>query len=507
DECHRSAWGKWSQVLTRNPNAVQIGLTATPRQLRFVTGRAKPSVKSYIARGEEDDAKIIADNLHHFGAPVYEYDMAQGIEDGYLAACDILRRDIFLDQKAQSEQETGIEREDLEDKRLRDATTGEWLDSSAARKRYEAPDFEDKLLMPERVAAMTQDLFSHLLAAGGPEQKSIIFCASDQHCDRVAASLNNLYADWCTRNGRPRAEAYAFKCTASVGGADYIADLRGGSRHHFIATTVELLTTGVDVPVVRNIVFFKYVRSPIAFYQMVGRGTRLHPPTGKLMFRVYDYTGATRLFGHAFVGKLVAPKHKRGPGLEPIEPTIQVEGFDVHVTDAGRYILAQVDGKAMPVTVEEYRQRLAAKLVEEAPTLETFRSRWIAPAERQEMMGQLPDGGRSAALVRVLADMVEYDLYDVLAELGYGLAPRTRVERADAFTYKHEGWLSELPPGAAATLKALAGQFARAGTEGLENPQVFQTPEVVRAGGLSALRVIGRPADVLRETKERMFAA
>jgi len=109
--------------------------------------------------------------------------------------------------------------------------------------------------------------------------------------------------------------------------------------------------------------------------------------------------------------------------------------------------------------------------------------------------------------VRALEDMADYDLYDVLAELGYGLAPRTRAERADAFIYKHERWLTGLPPDAAATLRALTAQFARAGTDGLGNPQVFQTPEVVRAGGLPALKTLGRPADVLRETKERMFAA
>jgi len=94
-----------------------------------------------------------------------------------------------------------------------------------------------------------------------------------------------------------RLEPYAFKCTASVSGSEYLADLRGAPRSHFIATTVDLLTTGVDVPVVRNIVFFRYVRSPIAFYQMVGRGTRLDAPTNKLMFRVYDYTNATRCSG------------------------------------------------------------------------------------------------------------------------------------------------------------------------------------------------------------------
>src|SRR5205814_9675753 len=111
----------------------------------------------------------------------------------------------------------------------------------------------------------------------------------------------------------------------------------GSSRTHFIAATVDLLTTGVDVPDVRNIVFFKYVRSPIAFYQMIGRGTRL--AADKLMFRVYDYTDATRLFGEEFL-TYVAPPRQKAPGegeddgAEPArEREIQVEGFAVRVTD------------------------------------------------------------------------------------------------------------------------------------------------------------------------------
>jgi len=184
-----------------------------------------------------------------------------------------------------------------------------------------------------------------------------------------------------------------------------------------------------------------------------------------------------------------------------------VEGFEVHVTEAGRYILTMVEGKAMPVTVEEYKERLAAKLVEEAPSLEEFRTHWINPPERRELLGRLPDGGKSVLLVRDLEDMRDYDLYDVLAELGYGLAPRTRVERAEAFNYKHADWLASLPPVTTSTLKALAAQFSQAGTDSLETPYVFQTPEVVRAGGLAALRALGQPAEVLRETKERIFAA
>ena len=492
DECHRSAWGKWSQVFTRNPNAVQIGLTATPRHLEITEK----------TREAEADAQITADNIRHFGEPVYEYDMSQGIEDGYLAACEIQKGRVNLD-------ETGITIDDILARSPVDANTGQPITREQLKGLYEKTEYEDRILLPDRVLAMTQDFFNYLLATGGPEQKTIIFCVRDRHADEVAIAMNNLYAVWCKENGKAPVQNYAFKCTASVGGASYIADLRGGSRHHFIATTVELLTTGVDVPVVRNIVFFKYVRSPIAFYQMVGRGTRLDAATNKLMFRVYDYTDATRLFGQAFVSKIVAPRKRReGPEPPPPpEPTIQVEGFEVHVTDAGRYIMTNVDGRAMPVTVEEYKQRLAAKLVEEAPTLEQFRARWITPQDRHEMLGQLPDGGRSAFLVRALEDMTDYDLYDVLGELGYGLNPRTCVERAEAFGYKHADWLKSLPPATTETLRRLAAQFAQGGTDALENPHVFEMSDVRAAGGLAALRVIGNPAEVLHETKERIFAA
>jgi type I restriction enzyme R subunit len=491
DECHRSAWGKWSQVLTRNPDAIQVGLTATPRQIEF-TEKTKET---------QDDAQVCADNIRYFGEPVYEYDMGQGIEDGYLAACEIQKGRVNLD-------DTGITIEQIIARNPIDANTGLPISPEEIRERYEKTDYEDRILLPDRVLAMCQDLFRYLLGTGGPEQKTIIFCARDRHADDVAATLNNLYTEWCRVNGKPRLDSYAFKCTASVGGSQYLADLRGASRSYFIATTVDLLTTGVDVPVVRNIVFFKYVRSPIAFYQMVGRGTRLDVPTGKLMFRVYDYTDATRLFGEDFKTKY-APPRKKGPEPPPppAEPTILVEGFEVHITDAGRYIVTTIDGKAMPVTVEEYKERLAAKLTEDAPTLDIFRSRWVVPSVRREMLGRLPEGGRSALLVRELEEMEEFDLYDVLAELGYGLAPRTRIERADAFTYKHSRWLASLPASAATTLRALAAQFARGGTDGLENPKVFQTPEVTQAGGLAALRALGKPADVLMETKTRMFAA
>jgi type I restriction enzyme R subunit len=502
DECHRSAWGKWSQVFDRNSAAVQVGLTATPRQLK-ITEQTEESLKDEIIR---------RDNYRHFGEPVYEYDIAQAIEDGYLAACEIVKRDIFINAKPDTERETGLTHDDLEGVRLVDADTGDPLSLDEIKRRYEAPDFENRLVLPDRVKAMAQDLFSHLLATGGPEQKTIIFCARDRHADDMATAINNLYAEWCSREGRQRLEQYAFKCTRASSGADYIPDFRGSKRHHFIATTVDLLTTGIDVPAVRNIIFFKYVRSPIAFYQMVGRGTRLDPPD-KLMFRIYDYTNATRLFGEDFTTRFT-PRSKSSeppvivdPPPEP-DPLPLAEGLEFTVTDAGRMILTTVEGKAMPITVEEYKARLAERLIEEAATLEKFRVRWVRPKDRRALIDSLVKAGLPPKTLQLVGDMMEYDLYDVLAELGYGLNPRTRQQRAEAFTYKHEDWLMSLPKQTSATVGAIASQFAKGGTEGLENPHIFETPEVKRAGGIDALGASGRPAgDLLRETKERMFAA
>ena len=488
DECHRSAWGSWSTVLTRNSDAVQVGLTATPREFKIPAGSTEAA----------EDAKITANNVKYFGEAVYAYSMTQGMEDGYLAASDIQKGRVNLDA-------TGITLADIIARNPVNAITGKPISIADLKERYEKTSFEDRILLPDRVLAMCSDLFEYLNKDRRPEQKTIVFCARDRHADEVAAALNNLYANWCGSENRDPAESFAFKCTAA-GGSDHLAELRGSSKSHFIACTVDLLTTGVDVPCLRNIGFFKYVRSPIAFNQMVGRGTRLDPATGKLMFTIYDYTGATDLFG---ADLLVKPPRDGGEGGDGpgLPPPILVRGFKVVVNDMGRFILANVDGKAMPVSVEEYKERIAEKLVAEAATLGQFRERWITPTERREMMGRLPDAGKSPILIRAVTEMNAYDLYDVLAELGYGLDPKTRALRADAFTYKHAGWLAGLPPSASATLAALVGQFGRTGTDALESTKVFQMPEVISAGGLAALRPLGKPADILRDTKQRLFAA
>ncbi len=504
DECHRSAWGKWSIVLTHNSAAVQIGLTATPRRLVERLAEERAAAMPGIAA----DAQITADNLAYFGEPVYEYDMSQGIKDGYLAACEIQKGRVNLD-------DTGITIEEIVARGAVDPRTGEAVPPTVIRERYEKTSYEQQILLPDRVWAMAQDLFNYLLETGGPAQKTIIFCASDDHADRVAAALDRLYGRWCSAHDQPPREHYAFKCTAKSSGNDMLPDFRGSGVSYFIATTVELLTTGVDVERVRNIAFFRYLQSPISFYQMVGRGTRIYAPDNKLMFRVYDYTDATRLFGAEFVTASPQEREPDAPDTDTeddddggwFDVQIEVSGFDVFINSAGHFIVTQVDGKAQPVTVEEYKQEVAAKLVDAAPDIAAFRQRWVDPDTRRALLRGLPANGQSAALIQELEDMADYDLYDVLADLGYGLAPKKRQDRAEAFIYKQETWLDNMPLDAAATIRAIAAQFARGGTEELESQYIWHMAEVRRAGGLSALKGVGRPAELLRETKVRMFAA
>lgn len=485
DECHRSAWGTWSAVLTRNPEAFQVGLTATPRELTQTKADA--------------DADVTADNLKHFGEPVYEYSLAQGIEDGYLAPCEIRQGRVSIDEK------TLIKKEVIEHKARR-TDTGARAAEHEVREQYNAKDYDAKLQIPERVAAMCDDLFQYLLETGGPEQKTIVFCAADAHADRGAAHLNNRYAAWCNEAGRERVDPFAFKCTSMSDGNRMVADFRGSNSSWFIATTVDLLSTGVDVPCVRNIVFFRYLESAIVFHQMVGRGTRIDEASGKLMFRLYDYTNMIRLFGRDFITPRPRPG-RGGGGGETEEPTLIAGGFSVQIQRDGHFVLGEKDGKLSPVAYEDYKRDLAERLKSEAANLQQFRERWIVQPERLELMGALVTSHGSPTMIQMVDAKQDYDLFDVLAELGYAARPRNRLDRSLSFRFKNEDWLMSMPATARSVLSGLVKQFERSGTDALEHRGIWRTPDIERSGGVRALKTFARPNAALHEMKTRLFSA
>ena len=493
DECHRSAWNKWSVVLTNNPDAVQIGLTATPRRIVGDDSDAK-----------NKDEEISNNNLRYFGQPVYEYPYILGWEDGYLAACEIVRRKAGID-------DVDITKEELLLKEATDSKTGALLGQDDLKDVYSKENFDKKLIIPQRREAMCKDLMELFEKTGGLKQKTIIFCATDKHAEDVANELNNIYKD---KKLSP-CEKFAFKFTAKTfdEGSDekheeILANMRAMKNSHFIATTVDLLTTGVDIPCIQNVVFFTYVTSPISFYQMVGRGTRIDEAFDKYMFRVYDYTNATRLFGKDFISKPRDTPSKSSEKEEK-EKIAKVYGYEVNIKDEGTFILMKDENtkKERPFTIEEYRKKLAEGLVLKVENIDLLREMWINPEERRHLIEALPGGLNGANLLRHLLNLNDYDLFDVLANVGFGVNPKNREERVFAFNYKNKEWLMSLPSDTSKVIGALAKQFKENGIEELENENVFNIPEIKRAGGVKSLAKVMNTAEAVNEVKKRLLVA
>ena len=503
DECHRSAWGRWSEVLKRNPDAIHIGLTATPRQLR--------ESKHQTA----DDVAITANNLGYFGDPVYEYTLIQAQEDGYLAACEIVKLKPSIDWKT-------FTREEVLAAKPIDARTGKYILPEDLKTQYVAKNFDDDILLPERINAMCADLFKRLCEHGGPEQKVIIFCTRDLHADRVAMQMQRLYAAWCKENGQTPKDHYAFKCTAE-GGSDLIEPMRGSGERCFIACTVDLLATGVDIERLNAVVFFRYLESSILFYQMVGRGTRIHEETQKYKFWLYDYTGVTDLFGTDFITAPAKPRVKKpggddggdggddggGGGDDPLPlPEIKT-GHDGTVVMQGRYILQErlVDGvrREVAVPLDEYRQEMVARVLREAATLHDFRGLWVETQKRRQLIEHLLGEHYSPDTVRELVGLAECDHFDLFAHYGYREKALKRPEREAAYLSAQVPWFASVDDKTAIVLKGIGHQFGLGGTDALESEYLWDMPDIRRAGGLAALRPLGKPADVLREAKVRLF--
>ncbi len=487
DECHRSAWGKWRAVLDRNPDAVHIGLTATPRTWERVGD--PDDIET------EDDDAITRDNHQYFGEPVYEYSIADAMDDGWLAAMKLVRAEIIT--AGQREREEGVRSGELDPDRIRDARTGAPAGVSDMPEIYRAASIEQRLRIEERVEEMCRDLFQRLLESGGPRQKTLIFCAGDAHADRVAAEMGNLYAEWADRADERPVDPYAFKCTAQ-GGAELLSDFKGAASRAFVACTVDLITTGVDVPRLQNVVWFRYLKSPILFHQMLGRATRIHAESGKLHFTAYDYTNASRLLDASLAQRPETERERKPDGeREERDPPriFEAEGVEVRIEPEGVVVMVPEGGTLRRVTLDDYRAGIAERILAEAAGIDAFRERWIAPEERRAMLDSLPQGSASADILRAASDIDEgCDGYDVLASAAFGETPRPRLERADRFEETEERGI----------LRAIARQFGYGGTDALESSGLFQTPGVRAAGGLAALEP--EAANRLLDLKRRVLA-
>lgn len=497
DECHRSAWGRWSEVLRRNHSAIHIGLTATPRKLEE------------SAKAPKEDQEITANNRQYFGEPVYEYTLIQAQEDGYLAACEIVKRKASIDSAT-------FTKKDILRAGVRDLKTGKPLTAEDLTKdEYTGKDFDDELFIELRTPKMCQDLFQLLCENGGPEQKVIIFCTREIHADRVAQHMNNLYVRWCREQGQTPKDHYAFKCMGGPNnGADMIEPMRGSGERAFIACTVDLLEAGVDIERLNAVVFFRYLQSPIKFYQMVGRGARIHEETQKYKFWLYDYTDVTRLFGTDFISKPLRPggggddgggDGGEGGGGGEGPAVAEIGSQSVLINPQGRFILSRRGGRDTPIPVDEYRREVIQRVIAEAHNLEQFRALWIETRKRRSLIKHLLADNFSPEAIREIDRMTDFDLYDFFGYHGYHARALKRPERGALFISGNQPWFDGMGAKAAIVLKSLGTQFAQGGTEALETPALWDVPEIKVAGGLDALRALGKPTQVMHEAKGRLF--
>jgi len=275
DEAHRSGFGTWKEILDHFESAIHLGMTATPKQ--------DENVDTYAYFCSEEPAIPLDPQQPEKGSihpPAYTYSLAQGIEDGFLATYKVHRV------------RTNIDRDGLHiTEVLEQGAEVIAPEDAEVREDYFTPQFEREIRLPDRTRTLVRHL-AGLLREFGPTHKTMVFCVDMDHAQEVARLLNNEFADLGYD------EDYAVPIVSEEGeqARRWLASFQDSDRKFpVVAVTAELLSTGVDVPACRNIVFMKTLSSPILFKQIIGRGSRIDPVSGKYWFRIIDYTNATRL--------------------------------------------------------------------------------------------------------------------------------------------------------------------------------------------------------------------
>lgn len=526
DECHRSGFGSWNDILKHFTNAVHLGMTATPKRADNI------------------------DTYKYFGEPAYVYSYGQGVQDGYLAPFVVHRILTNLDREGrlsiQGAQELGAQIVAAVEEEIQDE--------------YVQKEFERRVTLPDRTHEIAKHL-AKLLRTFGPMQKTMVFCVNSDHADLMAKELQNEFADL----GFSSFASSIIARNNELNEAEYERFRDSEKPTPVVATTVELLTTGVDVPSVRNIVIVKPISSKIVFKQIIGRGSRLDPLTNKNFFRIIDYIGATRLFDDW--EKIPEPKPEGPEGeakflitgvvldaetqdpipgativlqrrdneqyfertnrdgqfifanlpqktfhltaraggykprsltllpvekaekpefveLSPLGPKpkkVLVKGLPVHIAEEERLVLEK-EGKTLKV--EEYIAYTGKEVVSKVRHIEDLRAVWLEPEKRRHFLDELAQKSIFPELIAEVKNRPDLDSFDILAQSAFGAVPLSRDERAEALEKEGARFLAAFSGDAREIIHALIERYRLAGVEDIENPMVFELPPLDRLGGI-----------------------
>ncbi len=465
DECHRGSAKEdsaWREILDHFEPAIQLGLTATPKETREVS------------------------TLTYFGKPTYTYSLAQGIADGFLAPYKVVRVD--LDKDLQGWRPTAGMTDDL----------GQEIEDRV----YNQQDMDRVLVLNERTKRVAEKIIAYTKATD-PYGKAIVFCHDIDHAERMRSALINEVAeqlpDEVGNTARFVKRITGDNPTGKMALDDFIHPER---RYPVIATTSKLLTTGVDAKTCKLIVLDQRIQSMIEFKQIVGRGTRIHEDAGKLWFTIMDFKKATELFADPEWDGDPVVIYEPGDGDPPTPPDDETDDDPPIIEDpppggAVKYVVSGVevsvvaervqyygkDGRLITESLTDYTKQTVQ---EQYATLDDFLRRWTEAERKQVVIEELREQG---VLLEALAEQVgkEMDPFDLVCHVVYDRPPLTRRERAnevrkrDVFTKYGEQ--------ARAVLNALLDKYADEGLIHVEDMGVLR---------VQPLSDIGTPVQLVR---------
>ena len=449
DECHRSSINEdkeWHKILTYFDKATQIGLTATPKSVEG------------------------ADNFEYFGLPVFTYSLKQGIADGYLAPYRVTKSFINIDMEGYVTEEG---EQDL---------FGNEIEESI----FTRNSFGREIHISERQKVVAYRI-TQMMKVIGRMTKTIVFCPDQEEAAIMRELLIAMNQDMVKRY-----PDYIVRITSDDRVGKSLLDnfIDPYEACPVIATTSELLTTGVDCKTCGLIVIDKEVNNPTTFKQMIGRGTRIFEKKEKMNFEILDFRGATQLFEKGFDGDAQIEEYEKrkdeGESEKPQkEPNTggsgggkeehkehkkyHVDGHDIKIVHEVVLFLGE-DGKTL--FTERLSDFTRKAIKKHYPTLDAFRGAWSQADKKQAILDELAENNVLLDAVREEnPDLADCDYFDIICHVAFDQKPLTRKERIDGV--KKRNYLAKYEGQARKVVEGLMEKYGEVGVTNIENPQIL----------------------------------
>ncbi len=453
DECHRGSAADdsaWREILDYYSSAIHLGLTATPKETKYVS------------------------SINYFGEAIYTYSLKQGIEDGYLAPYKVVRIDIDKDILGWTPP-SGMKDD---------------LGKEIERRTYNQADMDRILVLNKRTKLVAKRVMK-LLNATDPYSKTIIFCEDIDHAERMRKAIVNAAGRIAIDNSK-----YVMRITGDSveGKAELDNFIDPESKFPVIATTSELLSTGVDAKTCKVIVLDKNISSMTSFKQIIGRGTRIDEEHNKYYFTIMDFKKATELFRDPDFDGEPAIIYEPGKDDDPVPPDpegsndddenigeeqgvykIQASGVQVRIlSERVEYI-----GPDGELITESYRDYSRKQIHSEFDSLDDFLKHWNETDRKQTIVELLEEHG---VIFDNLAEDVgkDYGIFDLICHIAYDQPPLTRKERAN--NVKKRNYFTQYGDLAREVLEALLDKYADEGLSTLESNKVLRLDPFSKMG-------------------------